>query len=208
MINKVQNYTLLELLLTISILGIVSSIALAQFSTTEQEARDIVRNAEMSKIQKAFINFYNDVSPTDTNLISIGDYGLWCLTQKEHPMATKTTAWETSYDTYKGKGWRGPYAHTEKIIRIVKPTKNINRTGQIVGDYCDVPVLLTPLGQHYRVVIPRYGSTRYYRNITLIDPGQNDVIDSTVIFTDLSQEQIVAKGDDTVLQLLPGDHYL
>ena len=198
--KKLNNYTLVELLLTITIIGIVSTIVVTQFSTSEQDANSIIRDIEMTEIQKAFIRFYDDCAPSDTELLEVGKYGLWCLTQAKNPHDL-TTPWGTHFDSLKNKGWRGPYINAEGSITIKDPATN---PGQVKasGGTIKIPVILNPQGYHYRVLIPKSGPTTFYKNIVLVDPGSDGVLDTSETVT-LSQPYITASGNDTVIQLLP-----
>ena len=196
----INNYTLIELLLTITIIGIVSTVAITQFSTSDQDANNKIRDIEMMEIQKAFIRFYDDCTPSDSELVQIGKYGLWCLTQAKNPHDS-TTPWGTHFDTFKNRGWRGPYINAESSIMIKDSTTSAGQIKDPSGTI-KIPVILNPQGFHYRVLIPKFGTTIFYKNIALVDPGADGVLDTNNSVT-LAQPYITASGNDKVVQLLP-----
>lgn len=61
MATKIKNgFTLLELLVTISIIGIISALLLANFNAARDRARDAQRKADLRNIQTALGIYYND----------------------------------------------------------------------------------------------------------------------------------------------------
>ena len=55
-----RGFTLLELLVVISIIGILISMGAVAFSTAQRKSRDAKRRADMQQIQKGFEQYYAD----------------------------------------------------------------------------------------------------------------------------------------------------
>lgn len=55
-----SGFTLLELLVVISIIGILVAMGTVAFSTAQRKARDSKRRSDMQQIQKAFEQYYAD----------------------------------------------------------------------------------------------------------------------------------------------------
>lgn len=55
-----QGFTLVELLVTITIIGILSSIGLGSFSSAQIKARDAERKSHLKQLKDAFEAYYND----------------------------------------------------------------------------------------------------------------------------------------------------
>lgn len=58
--KKQLGFTLLELLVVISIIGILIALGTAAFSTAQQRGRDAKRRGDMKTMQNAFEQFYAD----------------------------------------------------------------------------------------------------------------------------------------------------
>jgi hypothetical protein len=165
-------------------------------SSKEIQAEETVCAKEMADIQKVFNKFYSDCVVTNDQLQDIGEYGLWPLLTNIHPAGDTTKDYET-YNYEKGKGWRGPYAKQEGdpveiTISEVIPQKELS--GGI-----KVPVLRDPYGGYYRAVIPVDKSSK---KITLICTGKNGDLETDANDKDVTYGNIIAQGDDVVLQLL------
>lgn len=65
-----KGFTLLELLVTISIIGILLAIGSASFSTAQKKGRDSRRQADMTSIQKALEQCYSVDGSYPTAVIS------------------------------------------------------------------------------------------------------------------------------------------
>lgn len=55
-----RGFTLIELLVAISIIGVLSSLVLANFNATRERARDAQRKSDLRQIQNALRAYYND----------------------------------------------------------------------------------------------------------------------------------------------------
>lgn len=67
--NKKTGFTLVELLVVISIIGILASIALASFTTSQRQARDTQRKSDLKQYSaslEAFANAGNGLYPSHT----------------------------------------------------------------------------------------------------------------------------------------------
>ena len=58
--NMKKGFTLVELLVTITIIGILSSIGLGSFSSAQMKARDSERKAHLKQLKDSFEAYYND----------------------------------------------------------------------------------------------------------------------------------------------------
>jgi len=60
MSQKKAGFTLVELLVTLTILGILATIGLGQYHTSQAKARDAQRKADLDNIARALEMYYND----------------------------------------------------------------------------------------------------------------------------------------------------
>lgn len=58
--KKSSGFTLIELLVVIAILGILTTVGLGSFRTSQVKGRDAQRKNDLSQIQKALEMYYND----------------------------------------------------------------------------------------------------------------------------------------------------
>jgi len=73
--KKINGFTLFELLVSISIIGILMAIATVSYSSAQKKARDARRMEDMTSIQKAAEVYYSQNSysyPTQAQLTSSG----------------------------------------------------------------------------------------------------------------------------------------
>jgi len=57
---KKSGFTLIELLVVIAILGILATVGLGSFQSSQMKGRDAQRKSDLSQIQKALEMYYND----------------------------------------------------------------------------------------------------------------------------------------------------
>jgi len=55
-----SGFTLIELLVVIAIIGVLATLAIANFNAARQRSRDAVRKADLKNIQTALALYYND----------------------------------------------------------------------------------------------------------------------------------------------------
>lgn len=204
-IVKRKQFSLLELLIVVGILGVLVTLVLPNFTNVQDDAREKVMKTEMQAIQAAFGRFSSDtgVHSDTTKLTDIADYGLWPLMDKIHPNAAVTTITYSDYDAETGIGRRGPYLAEEDEITI-----DAADLATIFGQAEDaapttsvtIPVVKDPYGGYYRVLMPSSGTDKE-KNIALVCTGFDKTLNTTR--TPNSEGDIEKVGDDTVIKLLP-----
>lgn len=58
--SKKTGFTLIELLVVIAILGILATVGLGSFQSSQMKSRDAQRKSDLGQIQKALEMYYND----------------------------------------------------------------------------------------------------------------------------------------------------
>ena len=58
--NRKNAFTLIELLVAVAILGILATVGLGSFQSSQMKSRDAQRKSDLSQIQKALEMYYND----------------------------------------------------------------------------------------------------------------------------------------------------
>jgi general secretion pathway protein G len=58
--NKRTGFTLIELLVAVAILGVLTTVGLGSFQSSQMKSRDAQRKSDLSQIQKALEMYYND----------------------------------------------------------------------------------------------------------------------------------------------------
>ncbi len=225
-----KNFSLIELLIVIGILGVLLTLVLPGFNNTGEDAKDKVARTEMREIQAAFRRFASDVvfrkESGDTNkyLKDIAQYGLWPLMWANHPDSGAGDIVYQEYDSEIGLGRRGPYLREERIVTITAPTGigAGNSPGQPADDggAIKIPVIKDPFGGYYRVVVPAARTTdghdlsefKRLQKMVLICTGPDQKLDTKVDsfpgkddpdYTAANADDIVAAGDDIVIRLMP-----
>jgi len=86
MINKNRAFTLFELLVSISIIGILVAVASTAYGSTQRKARDSRRMEDMNAIQKAAEIYYSTHSynypPAEADFVSSGVLQQWPVDPK------------------------------------------------------------------------------------------------------------------------------
>jgi len=76
-----QGFTLIEMLVVISLIGILASIALVSFSSVQKQARDTTRKSDLKQYQTATENYAsknNGIYPIYTTATTIPSSGGYC----------------------------------------------------------------------------------------------------------------------------------
>lgn len=96
--QKLFAFTLIELLVVISIIGVLSTLILANFNATRERARDANRKSDLRQIQSALRLYYNDVGqyPGD----NAGNTTIYGCGAAGTDICTWGAAWTTSTATY------------------------------------------------------------------------------------------------------------
>lgn len=81
--NRKFGFTLIELLVAVSIIGVLSTLVLANFNAARERARDAQRKSDLRQVQNALRTYYNDIgvypenfSATDFRIKACGTGGL------------------------------------------------------------------------------------------------------------------------------------
>lgn len=130
--KKTSGFTLMELLIVIAILGILATIALGSFRSSQIKGRDAQRKNDLSQIQKALEMYYNDYAGYPETLPAGG--GSWSdakgtLYMKEVPKDPKD--FDYCYETTADNTWYRIYAKLEN-----SQDSGIAKTGCAAGCTC------------------------------------------------------------------------
>ncbi len=209
---KKQNFSLIELLIVIGILGALVSLVLPGFSDTADHAKDKAAATEMREIQESFRRFAEDTRLKNSNddMYDIICYGLWPLTNETHPLGVDDAPVTYSeYDSSTGTGRRGPYLRREDEKSIATSPTNV---GQVYdeGGTVTIPVIKDPYGGYYRVMCPEITGSeidterqKKYRKMVLICTGPDCDLDTSASNVDDDTGEIEAQSDDIVIRLMP-----
>ena len=202
-----RGFSLIELMIVIIILGALTAIIIPMFSYTEHQAKEDAVAAEMARIRRAYIDFYNDNFPSDTELANLARYGLYPLVRTNSPSGYGGN-WDEAvrgkYDPYNKLGWNGPYLmHEGPFVTVrVDAAMPMDQRGQREvsgGTQEAIPVVLDPYGGHYRVLASFADTNKLF----LICTGIGRELDTMETDVDPTTGWIEAKGNDTALPLLP-----
>lgn len=69
--RRINGFTLVELLVSITIIGILANIGLSTFTSAQQKSRDAKRKAHLKQLGDSFEAYYNDYSqyPDDADIV-------------------------------------------------------------------------------------------------------------------------------------------
>lgn len=120
MINKNKGFTLVELLVVISIIGILSTVIGVNYTNAKKITRDAKRKADLENVAAAFEMYYSEYKkypecPYDNASLVLNESG-YLTTIPKDPLNNSEYAYECVSDP--DKGWFGIYT------RLEKPTKN------------------------------------------------------------------------------------
>jgi prepilin-type N-terminal cleavage/methylation domain-containing protein len=97
----IQGFTLLELLVVVTLLAILSSVALMSNDGTREQVEVDATKYEMAELRKALLQFKRDVGAFPNDLLQLGSYSASAVTAN----GDIYTEWDK--DTH--RGWNGPY---------------------------------------------------------------------------------------------------
>ncbi len=201
--KKLRFFSLIELLIVLAIIGALTALILPSFEFSEVEAKETVNTSESKTILKAFLNFYDDVVPSDSDLQTFANFGLTALMENNKPSDNST--YFSTWNPDRGKGWRGPYLSTEGRIDVDVTKEDGQSTTS--GSLKPIPVVYNSYGGYYRVMIPvnQGGSTKLPAFLCLVNPGANGVVDLSKLEVVTATGEIVVTNqlDDEVTRLLP-----
>lgn len=95
--NPKPGFTLIELLVAVSIIGVLSTLVLANFNAARERARDAQRKSDLKQTQTALLAYYNDIGSypdksTDFKILGCG------------PAAARTACnWGSAWTTSEGQ---------------------------------------------------------------------------------------------------------
>ncbi|MGL4853830.1 MAG: type II secretion system protein [Lentisphaeria bacterium] len=204
--QKVVVFTLVELLIVISILGVLVSLVLPTFNSVDDDARLNLAKFEMREIQQAFSKFASDVVfrseirgaiggmseelISNRKLFDIALYGLWPLLIEHHPVLKEGDQGYVDYGNYDFEnmiGRRGSYLSVEDFVEIGKPEIIGSMVGQTEGMSGKIPVLKDPYGGYYRVICPevrsdavgnRLNEFKRLERLVLVCTGANGILET------------------------------
>jgi len=129
---KSFGFTLMELLIVIAILGLLATIGLGSFRSSQMKGRDAQRKSDLTQIQKALEMYHNDYSGYPETLPAGG--GSWLdakgtLYMKEVPKDPKD--FDYCYETETNQTWYRLYAKLEN-----NQDRGIAKSGCSAGCTC------------------------------------------------------------------------
>ena len=192
---KRRCFSLIELVLVISIIAITASFVIPLLNGTQEKAYQDTVTQEMKEIQKAFGNLNRDCLLSKSNLLECVKYGLWGLFTKKHPVDSNKDLEDFSPDRM--RGWRGKYMSFEDTVRI-NPLLNGQPESTGVSSVA-IMVIKDPYGGYYRVLgVSPFDESKVF----LVCTGLDKKLDTVSTNKD-SDGNIIALGDDKVLNLIP-----
>lgn len=75
--NKQKGFTLLEILVVISIIGILVALGTAAFSTTQKKSRDARRKSDIKAVQNGFEQYHAKNNAYPTTLLEAADASIF-----------------------------------------------------------------------------------------------------------------------------------
>ncbi|QSH41209.1 type II secretion system protein [Lentisphaerota bacterium ZTH] len=205
-----KQFSLIELLVVIGILGALCTLVLPGFEGAEQDAREKVALTEMRDIQSTFRKFAMDTrlkSSTD-KMRDMVNFGLWPLLVETQPANIAVNIAYADYDPEYEIGRRGPYLHNEGFVNTAAATNNSGQPEQI-GGTVKIPVLKDPYGGYYRVICPEFDAVNDSEQLlrkklcrmVLVCTGSDCQLDTSA--SDIEDNNIKAQGDDRLVRLMP-----
>jgi type II secretory pathway pseudopilin PulG len=205
-----NNFSLIELLVVIGILGALATLVLPGFGDASDDAREKVATTEMREIQSAFRRFATDTLFKNSieKMQDTVNFGLWPLMKEAQPSNITAAVTYTDYDVESGIGRRGPYLRQEGLISITADSANNGQAKNETGTV-EIPVIKDPYGGYYRVLCPLLSESdtdsqkkKKLRKMVLICTGPDQTLDTTSNNLD-ADGSIIAQNDDKALRLMP-----
>jgi prepilin-type N-terminal cleavage/methylation domain-containing protein len=133
---KQQGFTLLELLIVVSVIAIIAGVSLMSYSNTRSDSEDRAVRIEMQQLQQAVIRYFSDQNTyvNGTTASSPSDISF---------LIDMAPSWDPDYR----KGWRGPYLKRSvtKVSGLVESDLSFNGDGDpSSGGEVDVPIKNDP----------------------------------------------------------------
>ena len=192
---KRKGFSLIELVLVISIIAITASFVIPLLNGTQEKAYQDTVTQEMKEIQKAFGNLNRDCLLSKSNLQECVKYGLWGLFTRKHPADSNKDL--EAYSPERMRGWRGKYMSFEDTVRIDPSSDGQQESTD--ASAVEVMVIKDPYGGYYRVL----GVTPFDESkLFLVCTGLDNKLD-TVSSNKDADGNIIALGDDKVIKLIP-----
>ena len=198
-------FSLVELMIVITILGALVAIIIPAFSYSEQSAKADAVTAEMRQLRQSFAHFYQDNYPSDIKLQSLATYGLWPLFSTNALPAELASVIHDigSYDVANRLGWRGPYALAEGTNLTVCLQNGQPPTGAAPRQA--IPVVYDPYGGYYRVLAPEVGGVLSASSLYLVCTGPDRTLQINPAAVEFGRIKTPSphETDDTLLPLKP-----
>jgi prepilin-type N-terminal cleavage/methylation domain-containing protein len=155
---KQQGFTLLELLIVVSVIAIIAGMSLMSYSNTRSDSEDRAVRVEMQQLQQAVIRYFSDQNTYDNGTTASSPSDISFLIDM-------TPSWDPDYR----KGWRGPYLKRSVTTSsdIMTDSLNFNGGARSVAKI-SVPVKNDPYYHPYSPPLPT-GEKGYYHPYLFFD---------------------------------------
>ena len=192
--SKYKYFSLIELIVVISIIAATASFVVPLLSGTEDKAYHDTTTREMKEIQFAFKNLNKDCLLNENEFKECVKYGLWALFSNKHPVDPLKNI--EVFSPGRMRGWRGKYMNFEDSVNI-----DPNALGQQLSTNSlsvNIPVIKDPYGGYYRLLCP---TPFDLEKIVLICTGGNRKLETVSTNID-TNGNILPIGDDMLIKLI------
>lgn len=213
-------FSLIELLVVISIIGMLFAMIIPQFTGVEHLSKIKVNEANMRHIQEGFMRFISEtgIANDPDRLKDIALYGLWPLTTLKHPNTAlqKTMEYAPYNPDYEIGRRMESYLRATGVVKLQIPT--VSGQNELAKEddtkAITIPIMHDPFGGYYRILCPKFvgdasnpKTLLSLKQMVLISPG----IDQTLDYTENDFENGELKldpgqKDDFALKLFPLSH--